>query len=114
MKTTNETSHTPGPWIAIESKTDDGYYYIQKSINADKVYPEWGIAMILNYQNCDKANAQLIAAAPEMLAAMERLLGSFESDKELAPMMDVLTCWETNSQSIAQAREVIRKAKGQA
>lgn len=51
-------------------------------------------------------------AAPDLLAALDRLLRAFEADKDIAPQMDILTSWETNSCAIAQARAAIAKAIG--
>lgn len=39
--------------------------------------------------------------------ALVRLLRAFEADAEIAPGLDIKTCWETNSQAIKQAREAI-------
>lgn len=79
------TKHTPGPWIAIESKADKGCFQIQKQINADRIYPSWGIALIPNYQNCDEANARLIAACPTIyeFAAQSARLGNAEAIRML-------------------------------
>ncbi len=60
----------------------------------------------------DKANARLIAASPDLLAALERLLRANEADYEHLPDMDVRTAFETNSIAIKQARAAISKAKG--
>jgi hypothetical protein len=73
------TGHTPGPWIAFESKQDKGTIYIQKQINEDRVFPAWAIAQIPSYQANDPANARLIAAAPDLLAALEAAVNQIES-----------------------------------
>jgi len=57
-----------------------------------------------------KEAARRIAAAPELLEALVRLLRANESDYELIPDMDVRTAFETNSQAVKQAREAIAKA----
>lgn len=51
-------------------------------------------------------------AAPELLAALQRLLRANEADYEQAPDMDVRTAFETNSQAIRQAKAAIHKAIG--
>ena len=47
---------------------------------------------------------------PDLLAALQRLLRTFEADYEIAPDMDIATSFETNSQAIAQARTAIAQA----
>lgn len=61
MKTIERTTHTPGPW---------------RIGNAGKaIFPPQGIAMIADCAGCDnaRANARLIAAAPDLLAALKVL-----------------------------------------
>ena len=69
--------HTPGPWV-----TNDRY---KTSVNAGKKH----IAMVNQFKIGDvesdvwgeehEANAQLIAAAPELLEALEELLSEFDT-----------------------------------
>ena len=69
MKT--ETKHTPGPWEATEMGviaqvcTSHGNFYTCALIDPDN--------------NEDKANAMLIAAAPEMLQALKHALDFIHS-----------------------------------
>ena len=64
-----------------------------------------------------KANAAFIVRACnshyDLVAALTRLLRAFESDKNVMPNCDVLTCWETNSMAIKQALDALAKAKGE-
>ena len=53
-------------------------------------------------------------SAPDILAALQRLLRANEADYELCPKMDVATAFETNSMAIKQARDAIAKATGNA
>ena len=62
----------------------------------------------------DNEMDQAIAAAPDLLAALNRLLRAFEADVEQVPSMDIVTSWETNSQAIQAARTAISKAEGRA
>lgn len=49
--------------------------------------------------------------APELHAALQRLLAAFEADKKIGGRnMSILTSWETNSQAINQARIAIQHA----
>ena len=70
-----EQKHTPGPW-----EVEQGYSGSRGQIavtNHDN-FNRTGcciclIAPVSNYTEEDKANARLIAAAPDMLAALEKL-----------------------------------------
>jgi hypothetical protein len=66
-----KTQHTPGPWVAdgYNVKQPRGRYiaYTGPSHTPEDIYPK-SCAME------DKANANLIAAAPDLLAALEELL----------------------------------------
>ena len=57
--------HTPGPWKVI---TLDGHTYI----NPDRDSGEYALIARIQ-QNGNQANARLIAAAPELLKALENL-----------------------------------------
>jgi hypothetical protein len=80
----NVAQHTATPWIAYESKQDKGTIYIQKQINADRVFPSWAIACIPNYQNNDAANAAFIVRAvnshAQLVAALEYMVANAESE----------------------------------
>ncbi len=64
------TQHTPGPWEINKRAFSPGIDIIK--------YGECMIATIgdAGYASCSEANARLIAAAPELLAALENLAGT--------------------------------------
>lgn len=84
------SKHTPGPWFSVNTKdcpnvmTNGGFLIAETR----------GI-------NCE-ANARLITAAPDMLAALEAFVGSRKGDG---------MGWTLDSLE-AMAREAIAKAKG--
>ena len=92
--------HTPGPW-AIESPDISGApFRVRKSEN----HPQGDLTIChvnpyLAYES--EANAQLIAAAPDLLQAVEDFL-----------LLATLHDWE--GAAIDNAREALRKAKGEA
>jgi hypothetical protein len=81
-------THTPGPWRTTGLNVRAGDALICYATNhwADDETPE----------NERQANANLIAAAPELLSALERLAHPMADDDDLD-----------------YAREIIAKAKGQ-
>lgn len=71
----NENKHTPGPWAITPSTASRGEFYVLQPAPRADLQPKhiarivgWGA----DYQQCPemKANARLIAAAPDLLAAL--------------------------------------------
>ena len=74
------TKHTPGPWAADMEPTDDGQIYVYPA-----KYPEYDndrkdICDVHAYHGSEQrdANAALIAAAPELLEALNEILHCIE------------------------------------
>lgn len=92
--TTNETKHTPGPWRRSHESID----------------PEWDIVIaqhgviVANVNACGQreANARLIAAAPELLEALE----------VCADALNPENCYDI-PKAADKARAAIAKARGQ-
>ena len=66
-----ENKHTEGPWTYWSDKNSVG------SVSGYFIAPERKLprlAYVYNYPNRTEANAHLIAAAPELLEACERLV----------------------------------------
>ena len=95
---TDTTAHTPGPWT-MEPCPDGIDIYAPKGricmLNRDE--PEEGNGLDLN--------ACLIAAAPDLLAALETLMGLIE--------MTGPRCISDYAHPISAARAAIAKAKGE-
>jgi hypothetical protein len=93
-----QSTHTPGPWTVSQPSGN----YIDTST---------GSVAALTY-GASKADAHLIAAAPDLLAALENLLALTElhiAERSKTPEEedDFLSC-----PHITQARATIAKAKG--
>jgi len=96
----NELRATRGPWELME--VPRGFI-----VTADE--RSYDIAMVRNLGNHDnKANAALIAAAPELYAALEAL---FACDMEHVLMFDGK---EDQVAAIQLARAALKKARGEA
>lgn len=89
-------AHTPGPWRA---SIGTGYVAILSGPTIDR---QLAIAMTCNAEGC--ANARLMAAAPDLLAALERL----ESGVRLWMSRGV------SDEDMTVARAAIAKARGEA
>lgn len=89
-------AHTPGPWRA---SAGTGYVAIMAGPTIDR---QLAITMTCNPEGC--ANARLIAAAPDLLAALERL----EAGVRLWISRGV------SDEDMAAARAAIAKARGEA
>lgn len=62
------SEHTPGPWFAERPYKEPGLY----------VTAAPNTALIARVWNDNEANARLIAAAPELLKALERLVLGYD------------------------------------
>ena len=97
-------SHTPGPWGYHEFgiQLGKGRFYIDQQNGIH------GIAAIIPLETASaalspeehEANARLIAAAPDLLAACEEMLAAIDHE------------YSVNPRNFPKAREAIRKAKG--
>lgn len=98
MKTETRATHTPGPWTFYAklsgSETHRGFKLVSLKFLIGELIPidEDGLE--------GKANAYLIAAAPDMLEALEAMLQAF---------VPVSRC---QAETTDKARAAIAKAKG--
>lgn len=96
--------HTPGPWQAVDQHPS--HPGVEIEIKGHPDYPHGGayhvaqVNCVLTTPDVTVANARLIAAAPELLAALERLCRV--ASVELG---------YTRPDVIEQAKAVIAKAK---
>jgi hypothetical protein len=99
-------SHTPGPWLVNfeQNKFDSRRSKVQVVDGSSASLNNGGLPLVLanvnampfNDESVPLANAHLIASAPDLLAALERLAHPMADDDDLD-----------------YARAVIAKAKGQ-
>jgi hypothetical protein len=94
----NNTLHTPAPWSVKKDSPQAGIIIAQNR--------NLGIAEVFGGGETDIANARLIAAAPDLLSALEFLLADY-----IAINGEKLT---GSSFPADKAREALRKAKGKA
>ena len=106
----NSMSHTKGPWIMRHTMLQDGHGGIEERsvVHYDSSQSDEFIARKIKTD----ANAHLIASAPDLLAALNRLLNALKADKDISPNMPVVISWETNGEAIRQAIAAIAKAEG--
>ena len=96
------SKHTPGPW-AIEKKSE-GHSIVNRSFEGD----EWCIAEVYKQTDIAIANANLIAAAPDLLEALDYALSALahcRADKGYGSMQ---------SRAAHLAANAIAKARGEA
>ena len=125
MKTTQTTgqqttdhgtaSHTPGPWQAVQLKPNEiagAEWAIEanrKGIGADLV------GLCYRQRENGSANASLIAAAPELLAACEAAVKYLEAHRPQGKIREIFTALnEHENGTLKPLRAAIAKAKGQA
>ncbi|CUJ42077.1 hypothetical protein U2261_10510 [Achromobacter xylosoxidans] len=103
------TSHTPGPWKVFDTMVDGETYGIDGADGTAVVYygfrdTEDGIRK--------KADAFLIAAAPELLQALQKLLDLQVAKKELE-YLDKGIGTKTPNAAWLEARSAVAKARGE-
>lgn len=104
-------SHTPGPWRA-------GIAGNHRVYGPDGTEHAGLIAQVFstglpNTSGVARANANLIAAAPDLLAALEAAYDALSDMAKRAPELGI-TLGDDDLKAIAQARAAIAKAKGEA
>lgn len=81
--------HTPAPWIA----TDDGYIHSSDS------------KMILKFARNTKQDAHLIAAAPEMLEALESIFKILQtSDDQYITQEEMTELYDIIAEALTKAK----------
>ena len=91
------SKHNSGPWKITHTAING--YRVNDSTG-------WGVAIVLKDVN-DKANAQLIAAAPQMLEALEAIIKRFQPESH-----DAAGCMFKNCE-LCKAIAAIAAAKGE-
>ena len=109
--TTETTRHTPGPWHTTHKDYGDEWWFGGRGEGQCIVEDASG-EMIAVYGGHDEANARLIAAAPDLLAALveaEPLLVALIERVKRAPGGD-----ETYTLGVlADIRAAVARAKGE-
>ena len=97
--------HTPGPWKVSELFADGEIIRVFRTYEV--VTPEYDVCADLPWGGPirNEADARLIAAAPELLAALEAALASLEGQRRVDQSNEDLA-------AVYQARAAITKAKG--
>jgi len=105
-----ETKHTPGPWICEVSMGADDWLTSVR-IEAPRVPAQVGSVMLENFDGRPEdrqqaiADGNLMAAAPELLAACESMLLTLDSFAEsLGFKRSGHHCAEAAREAIAKAR----------
>jgi hypothetical protein len=100
----SDTKHTPGPWEAVKWSC-----HAATTVVTGKIGPRVVICECSGHgRHTDEslANARLIAAAPELLDALERMV-------DVANWDEMLQSEEQHDAMIVKAEAAIRKAKGE-
>lgn len=95
-------THTPGPWEYVPDEDIPGHREPDR-VKAGKYWILQTNSSVSYVSNETTANARLIAAAPDLLAALELLV----SDCADYP------AWERPCMAVDHARAAIRKARGE-
>jgi hypothetical protein len=78
------TKHTPGPWTAeIPKPVHLGHYAAGQAAKISEVGSITTIASLSVFNNDWQDNARLIAAAPDMLAALQEVEWIFDGEEDI-------------------------------
>lgn len=97
--TTDDARHTPGPWKAVEAAYNPpGWLWVQNGPGAllADVHQNKNIAL-----DARNANARLIAAAPELLEALQEIIAAADGEG-----------WSQLDAGFTKARAAVAKALG--
>ena len=100
------SKHTPGPWAVREHWSDDGAFEVYPTRGGAPSYGQWSaLAEVPEYGKEDspeaEANAHLIAAAPDLLEALQEIVNAADGDG-----------WNQLDAGLKKARAAIAKATG--
>lgn len=104
----SEAKHTKGPWTTDEDDHDAPHQNIKvKAGKHHTVCTVWiDDAPVRNFNSAQQANARLIAAAPELLAALKFIVSEWGYDGHGGELED------GESEVIDKVRAAIAKAEG--
>ena len=116
----SEAKHTPGPWVVCIQDGDDVAYtvfaetqLVNRRIEAD-AWDDHLATAGLNHKNVE-ANARLIAAAPELLKALDNIGGLSRALRAGGPdPMDLQGLSDALEEAVDMAHAAIAKATGAA
>lgn len=97
--TTNDAQHTPGPWKAVEAAYNPpGWLWVQNGPGALLADVHQNVNIPLDARN---ANARLMAAAPELLEALQEIIAAADGEG-----------WSQLDAGFTKARAAVAKALG--
>lgn len=99
------TDHTPGPWGASGVHVRTETHTVAVAVGQTRKAPWDGPDASVDYDQCC-ANARLIAAAPDLLEALEEVLEDITHEDHVPGDWSVQVV-------VRKAREAIAKAKGE-
>ncbi|HOQ61262.1 MAG TPA: hypothetical protein PKZ08_11610 [Vicinamibacterales bacterium] len=96
---TNDARHTPGPWKAVEAAYNPpGWLWVQNGPGALLADVHQNVNIPLDARN---ANARLMAAAPELLEALQEIITAADGEG-----------WSQLDAGFTKARAAVAKALG--
>lgn len=117
------SKHTPGPWIVLEGRhpyNDGNKAHVERNIYTQRIDPQLkdhypvvcqsvGVGRTgekaVHFVHIEEADARLIAAAPELLAALNEIVSQIDQGGAGGKVFSRDAC-------IMQARAAIAKATG--
>lgn len=99
---TTENKHTPGPWYAVHPDHAHGWWIVSKDLEGDDCLDASGDG------GFNEGDARLIAAAPDLLEALEHVIHVIEKSENWW-----IDCPDRGGLDAELIRAAIAKARGQ-
>lgn len=99
---------TPGPWRIAKRGEDEAFYVVERDEPNEPSRHAYRVAHVLDYNELQQnaANACLIAAAPDLVEALDEMLREFGVDGHGAEFED------GECRVVDRARAALAKAQG--
>jgi hypothetical protein len=101
------SKHTPGPW---EPKTNTQFKWVESPFHTVCVFYQWNSDGSFSESTDAEANARLIAAAPEMIAALEMIVAAHAKS---VPLMGQGMLNQQKEDWLKAAIAALAKARGE-
>jgi hypothetical protein len=106
-----DSKHTPGPWTAAPSKYAEGVLVVKAGMPSNRVLARFG-SDAEPLDETDEANARLIAAAPDLLAALLAFIPELEQRERFISAND--SPWSQSEKDMLDRIWAARKAVAKA
>lgn len=107
------SGHTPGPWTSELTRAGSSLVIQDHEGSIIAEVCQWKASPDQSAKDEPPLNAKLIAAAPDLLEALELVTNIYAAMRESLSVKYPEDGWSAEAMSIDQARKAIARAKGE-